>query len=310
MTDVAAHAQPHMPSSPAARRRLAYFLFALAPALWSANQIVARWSADWFPPNQLALYRWMIAAVPMAAISGAALWAARDAVRREWKDLLVLGAIGMWICGTFVYIGARTTTATNIGLIYAGSPVMMILVSAAFYGERLTRVQAFGAALALLGVVAIVTRGEPTVLTTLSFSVGDLWILTAATGWAVYSLLLRHRPTALDPSARLLAITLGGVLVLLPFSAVEMAAVGLPPPTWQSWAAALIAGLLPGFGAYQAYSWLLRELGTARTGLLLYLIPLYNAVLAWVILGEGVRWYHALGAALVLPGVYLANRKA
>ena len=137
MTDVAAHAQPHMPSSPAARRRLAYFLFALAPALWSANQIVARWSADWFPPNQLALYRWMIAAVPMAAIGGAALWAARDAVRREWKDLLVLGAIGMWICGTFVYIGARTTTATNIGLIYAGSPVMMILVSAAFYGERL-----------------------------------------------------------------------------------------------------------------------------------------------------------------------------
>jgi drug/metabolite transporter (DMT)-like permease len=299
-----------MPSSPAARRRLAYFLFFLAPALWSSNQIVARWSADWFPPNQLALYRWAIAAVPMAAFSGAALWAARDAVRREWKDLLVLGALGMWICGTFVYIGARTTTATNIGLIYAGSPVLMILVSAAVYGERLTRVQALGAAIALAGVVAIVTRADLDVLATMSFSVGDLWILTAATGWAVYSLLLRHRETALDPSARLLAITLGGVLVLLPFSAVEMATVGLPPATWRAAAAALIAGLLPGFGAYQAYSWLLRELGTARTGLLLYLIPLYNAVLAWAILGEGVRWYHALGAALVLPGVYLANRRA
>jgi drug/metabolite transporter (DMT)-like permease len=298
-----------MSASPATRKRLAYLLFALAPAMWSTNMIGGRWAADWFPPHQLALWRWTVAALPMLAISGGALWAAREAVRREWRDLLLLGALGMWICGAFVYIGARTTTATNIGLIYAGSPAVMILVAALAYGERLSRVQALGALLALVGVLAIITRGDPGVLTRLSFSVGDLWIFASATSWAVYSLLLRHRPTTLDPATRLLAITLGGVLILLPFSAAEAAVAGTPPLEWRSLIVVLVLGLVPGFGAYQAYSWLLREIGTARTGLLLYVIPVYNAGLAWLILGEAVHWYHALGAALVLTGVYLANLK-
>jgi drug/metabolite transporter (DMT)-like permease len=299
-----------MPASPAARKRLAYLLFALLPAMWASNMIGARWAADWFPPHQLALWRWVVGAAAMLALSGAALWAARDAVRREWRDFLLLGALGMWVCGAFVYIGAQTTTATNIGLIYAGSPVLMILAGAALYGERLAPVQAAGAALALAGVLGIVTRGDFGVLATLSFAVGDLWILTASASWAVYSLLLRHRPTALAPATRLLAITLGGILVLLPFSAVEAATTGLPPLEWRSLGVVLLLGLVPGFGAYRAHSWLVREIGTARSGLLLYLVPVYNALLAWLILGEAVRTYHAIGAALVFVGVYLVNRAA
>jgi drug/metabolite transporter (DMT)-like permease len=277
--------------------------------MWSTNMIGARWTADWFPPHQLALWRWIVAAAPMLALSGAALWHARDRVRGEWRDLLVLGALGMWICGAFVYIGARTTTATNIGLIYAGSPVLMILIAAACYGERLTRTQAFGALLALAGVLGIVTRGDASVLTRLAFTVGDLWILAAATAWAVYSALLRYRPTALDPATRLLAITLGGIVVLVPFCLVEAATSGVPALDRRSVAAVLLLGLVPGFGAYQAYSWLVREIGAARSSLLLYLVPVYNAALAWLVLGERVRWYHAAGAALVLAGVYLVNRK-
>jgi drug/metabolite transporter (DMT)-like permease len=299
-----------MPASPAARRRLAYLLFALAPAMWSANMLVARWSAEWFPPHQLALWRWMLAALPMLALSGPALWRARAALRREWPDLAVLGFLGMYVCGAFVYIGAATTTATNIGLIYAGSPALMIVIAGAVYRERISRLQALGVVVALVGVLAIVTRGDPGVLAQLSFAVGDLWILCASTSWALYSLLLRHRPTALDPATRLLAITCAGVLILAPFSVAEAFLTGTPPLDWRTLAAVLVVALLPGFGAYQAHSWLLREIGTARTGLLLYVIPLYTALLAWLLLGEAIRWYHALGAVLVLAGVYMANRRA
>ncbi len=299
-----------MPASPAARRRLAYLLFALAPAMWSANMLVARWSAEWFPPHQLALWRWLLAALPMLALSGPALWRARAALRREWLDLAVLGFLGMYICGAFVYIGAATTTATNIGLIYAGSPALMIVIAGAVYRERLSRLQGLGVVVALVGVLAIVTRGDPGVLARLSFAVGDLWILCASTSWALYSLLLRHRPTALDPATRLLAITCAGILILAPFSLAEAVVTGTPPLEWRTFAAVVVVGLLPGFGAYQAHSWLLREIGTARTGLLLYVIPLYTAVLAWLLLGEAIRWYHAFGAVLVLAGVYMANRRA
>ena len=260
------------------------------------------------PAAQLALWRWAIAFLPMLALAGATLWAKRDAVCAEWRDLVVLGALGMWICGAFVYIGAKTTSATNIALIYAGSPVLMLLISAAFYRERLSGPQVVGAAIALAGVLAIIVKGDLGALARVEFTAGDLWIVVASISWAVYSVLLRHRPTRLDPVPRLAAITLAGIGVLVPFSLVEAVVIGVPTPDARSVAAVLTLGLLPGFGAYQAYSWLVREIGTARAGLVLYLIPIYSALLAWLLLGEGLAWYHALGAALVLGGLGLANR--
>jgi drug/metabolite transporter (DMT)-like permease len=53
---------------------------------------------------------------------------------------------------------------------------------------------------------------------------------------------------------------------------------------------------------------MLRELGVARAGLVMYLAPVYAALSAWLLLGETPRWYHAAGAALILPSIYLATR--
>ena len=272
--------------------------------------IVARWAAGWFPPHALAFWRWTIALLPMLALCGALLWRRRAELRREWRDLLLLGALGMWICGAFVYIAGETTSATNIGLIYAGVPILVMLLSARVFHEPLSGAQLSGAVIALAGVLAIVVQGDPGRLLQLAFTRGDLWALTAAGCWAVYTVLLRHRPTTLDPFLRLTAITAAGILVLAPFTLAESLLVGPPPLEWRALLAAGVVGLLPGFGAYQAYSWLVRELGAARAGLVLYLTPLYTAAIAWALLGEPVRWYHALGAALVFPGLLLANRGA
>ncbi|HSD53219.1 MAG TPA: hypothetical protein VLC47_03605 [Burkholderiales bacterium] len=46
------------------RRRFAHALLFVAPAHWSANLLVARWSAEWFPPHALAFWRWLIALTP------------------------------------------------------------------------------------------------------------------------------------------------------------------------------------------------------------------------------------------------------
>jgi drug/metabolite transporter (DMT)-like permease len=292
------------------RRRFALALLFLAPALWSANLLVARWSAEWFPPHALAFWRWLIALLPMLALYGGILWRQRAEVRREWADLLVLGALGMWICGAFVYIGGRTTTATNIGLIYAGVPVLIMLMAAVVFRERLTGAQRTGAAIAFAGVLTIVFKGDPATLLRLDFVVGDLWVATAAFCWAIYSIRLRLRPSKLDPLTRLAAITAAGVLVLAPLTLVESIVVGVPALEWRTVVAALIVGLLPGFGAYQAWSWLIREIGPSRTGLILYLTPVYTAFLAWLLLGEMPHWYHALGAALAFSGLFLANRAA
>jgi drug/metabolite transporter (DMT)-like permease len=223
--------------------------------------------------------------------------------------MLVLAALGMWVCGAFVYIAGATTTATNIALIYAGAPILIMLLSSVVFRERLTPVQVGGTALALAGVLTVILQGDPRTLLALSFTTGDLWALTAAVCWALYSVLVRFRRTALDPFMRLTAITVGGVIILAPLTLAEALLIGAPSFDARSIFAAVVVALLPGFGAYQSYSWLLREVGASRTGLILYLTPIYVALLSWLLLGEPPRWYHAAGAPLVFAGLYLANRQ-
>ena len=64
----------------------------------------------------------------------------------------------------------------------------------------------------------------------------------------------------------------------------------------------------PGAGAYGAYSIMQRELGAARVGMVMYLGPLYSAVLAWLVLGEQIEVFHLVGGALILPGIYLSTK--
>ena len=97
---------------------------------------------------------------------------------------------------------------------------------------------------------------------------------------------------------------------LLPFAAWEAAVSPVPAFSRAGFELALAAALLPGFAAYLAYSVMLRELGAARVSVVLYLGPLYAAVMAWLVLGEPVHGYHAVGMALVLPGIYLVNRRS
>ena len=298
------------PMPPESRHRLAQILLFVTPLLWSANYIGARAAVGVIGPHQLALARWLIAFLVMLPFALPALRRGWPRWRREWRTLLILGALGMWICGAFVYIGAETSPAVNIGLIYALAPVLIAVLSIRLLGERLRPVQVAGAAVALCGVTVILFKGSIENLRAIELTRGDIWIGVAVLSWTAYSLILKRKHSVLDPLARLAVIMLAGVVVLLPFTIVETVMIGLPQPDWSVFALILLVALLPGLGAYQSYSYVQRELGAARTGLILYLGPIYAALVAWALLGEQPRWFHALGAALILPGIYLATRTA
>jgi drug/metabolite transporter (DMT)-like permease len=71
----------------------------------------------------------------------------------------------------------------------------------------------------------------------------------------------------------------------------------------------IAAALFPGVGAYWAYGFCQKTLGASRVAASLYLGPLYGSLVAWLFLGETLGWHHAVGAAMILPGIYLASQK-
>ncbi|WP_341897448.1 DMT family transporter [Ferrovibrio terrae] len=289
--------------------RIAQILLFITPAMFTTNMVMARATAGLIPPVALAELRWIGVVLVLLPFCGRELWRARAAILREWKEFAVLGFLGMGICGGGVYYGAATTTATNIGLIYATSPVMIILLSRMLFAERFSLRQGLGTALALTGVLAIILRGDPATILHLTFTPGDLIILVAAAAWALYSVLLKHWPSRLSVSARLATIAFAGVLVVLPVQAFELAVVGPPHFDLRTIAAVVTLILVPGVGAYATFGYMTKHLGPNRTGLMLYLSPVYTAIMAWLLLGEVFAFYHWLGTALVLPGLYFATHK-
>ena len=292
----------------ASRHRLALALLFITPALWSVNSLVARMAPGIIEPHLLAMSRWLVASLLFAATTRAEIWAHRGQVLAEWKHYLVLGALGMWICGAWVYIGGRSTSAANIGLIYSISPVLIVLASALWLGERLRAHQALGVILALTGVLHVVLRGQWDALGSVRFVPGDGWILAATLSWTLYALLLKKWSSPLGAGARLAVISLAGALVNLPFALWEIAHSPTPAFTFEGGALVLVAAVIPGFGAYLAHSVMQRELGAARVSVVLYLAPIYTAAMAWLVLGEGLSGFHLWGLALVLPGIFLVTR--
>ncbi|MBL8698536.1 MAG: DMT family transporter [Alphaproteobacteria bacterium] len=297
------------PPRRASGERLAYALMLISPAMFATNMLVARATVEIFPPVALSFWRWTATLALMALVLRRSLWTSRTVARAEWRQLLVLGAIGMGICGAFVYIGAQTTTATNLGLIYAAAPVLIILLGRILFGERLTIVQGIGVAMSLAGVLVVILKGSPAALLGLRFTVGDLWTVAAATGWGFYTVLLKHWPTQLGFNLRFAWIIVGGLAAMLPFTIAEGILVGTPALTPATLAWIAILATVASTGAFQTYGLVQRILGPARAGLILYVIPLYTAALAYAFLGERLALHHVLGAALVLPGIFLATRR-
>ncbi len=298
-----------MPTSAARRYRFALALIFITPALWAVNYLVARRAPGVIEPHALASLRWLVAGLLFSLGYWGELRANRHQILQDWKHYVVLGALGMWVCGAWVYLGGRTTVAVNIALIYAISPVLVVAASALWLKEKVSALQALGVLIALTGVLHVVLQGQWGNLAAVQFVAGDGWILAATLSWTAYSLLLKKWHSPLSASARLAVIALAGVLVMVPFTIVEAMQSPLPLLTPAGLGLGLAAAVLPGYGAYLAFSIMQRELGAARVSVVLYLGPIYAAAIAWAVLNEPLRAHHYWGMALILPGIYLVNRK-
>ncbi len=258
----------------------------------------------------LASGRWALAGLLLAFMARAELWRERGHIGAVWYEYVVLGSLGMLVCGAWVYLGAKTTVAMNIALIYSASPVLIAVGAVVWLGERFAPRQVLGVVVAMLGVMHVIVKGQWMALAKVQWVAGDGWIVLAMVSWALYALLQKKWPSSLSATARLAAICAGGVLVLLPFAVWEMSLASTPAWSRQATLLTVVAALGPGLGAYWIYGWSQKILGASRVAVTLYLGPLYAAVAAWGVLDEPLGWHHLAGAALILPGVYLVTRAA
>ena len=215
----------------------------------------------------------------------------------------------MFVCGAFVYIGSQTSTATNVGILFSVSPVAIVLFARFFFKEKLTNLQWLGIGVAILGVVLILSKGKLRNFLNLNFEKGDWWIFISSLGWAIYSLRLKFSATKFSPLARLTLIAWFGVMTMIPLMIYEYTTLTQSIFTWKVVGSILTLALIPSLLAYRSYGFVQRELSASTAGIIMYLVPFYNGVLAYLILGESIEIYHLIGGGITIIGVWLSSPK-
>ena len=285
-----------------------YVLLLITTLSWAGNVIVGRAFHQDIPPLTLTFWRWSVAGAVMLPFVARQIWEHRALIGRHWRLLAVLAATGIALFHAFLYIAVNTTTAINAGLLYSLMPIAIPVSSYLMYRERVTRGQAFGVAVSLIGMMIIVTRADLDVLLGFRFTSGDLWMLGVVASWAVYSPLLKRLPPALPPMVMLTVITGFGLLILLPFYAWEAATFGGFRLDVSNVAALLFVGVVGSVVAYLCWNRAVAVIGANRAIAFIYLIPVFTVLMAVVLLGEAIRPFHVVGTAFIGTGIYLVVR--
>ncbi len=289
---------------------LPYLLLSLAVLSWAGNWVVGRAMRNEMGPVAMGFWRWALALLLILPIAWSELHSKWQVVRRNMWWLTVSGAIGAVVFNTMIYVGLQYTATTNSILFNSMVPVYIVVISWFAFGEKISALQGTGILLSLIGVLAIVSRGDVSLLSGLQLNRGDAWIMAAMLLWAVYTILLRQRPKELSAIAVLCAMLMFSVPLLLPFYIWELLQRGSFDVTGSTVVALAFYATVPSVLAYLMWNHGVAKVGPNRAGLTVHLLPIFAAILSVIFLGERLFAYHYVGTVFVFGGMWLTTRRA
>ena len=286
-----------------------FLLLFIQPIFMTSNIAIARGAIGNIPPVSLAFSRWLLVFVVLFPFVYQSILKKKKYFKEEFWKLSFLASTGYVGCGALPYISGLTTTVTNMSIIYALSPVFIVLLSAIIYIERLKIFQYSGVLLSLFGVSFIIFKGSIINFINLSFTIGDLWIFGAAVSWSLFSIFLINWKSNFNIIERFTLMSFLGSVILIPFFIIEH--LYFLPTTFNSTYLefSFLAALFPGIIAFLMYTKLQQVVGASVAGLTVYLMPIYGSIYGMILFSEQLVDYHFYGALFVLLGIFLAKKK-
>lgn len=282
-------------------------LLILTTLIWGSNAVAARLAVGHVSPMVLTTARWSVACIALWFVARRPLAASWPLLRPRWGYLAAMGVAGFTGFNALFYTAAHHTSAVNLTIIQGVVPVLVLLGGAVVLRLRVSALQALGVALTLAGVAVVASRGQWSVLRALDLNAGDVSVLLASVLYAGYTLGLRAKP-AVSPLVFFAAVAAVAALASLPLLAWEVAAGHFFWPTPQGWLIILYVGLLPSFVSQITFIRAVELIGPARAGVFYNLTPVFGPALAVLVLGEPLQLYHVAALAMVLGGIWVAER--
>ncbi len=296
---------------------IAHIVAFLTVAIWGTTFVSTKVLINHsMSPAQIFLLRFLIAYATMMVIQliGVAtpmkITGKFRLFSNTWRDELVMVFLG--ITGGSLYFlteneALRYSTASNVSLIVCICPLLTTVLLGLFYkNERLTKVQWLGSMIACAGMALVVLNGH----FVLHLSpLGDTLAFCAALCWAFYSLFIKQVSSVYPSIFITRKIFFYGLLTVIPYF---IFVPGMPPieviTDWPVMGNLLFLGFVASMLCFLTWNWCIVRLGAVQATNYIYFNPLVTILAAWLILSERITIYILIGAAMIVIGMYWAER--
>lgn len=254
--------------------------------------------------HEIFTVRFLLAYVCIWTISPRRLFA--DSLKDE-AMMMLLGATGGSLYFVTENVAVKVGYVNNVSFIVCTAPLLATVLALLFIKEvKATRRLIAGSVMAVIGVALVVFNGQ--IILKIS-PMGDALAFAAALCWAVYSLLLRKvsRYSSVFVTRK---VFFYGLVTVLPWYLVwpwDFPLRGFLQPA--VWGNLLFLGLVASFACFALWSYTSKKLGALAVSNYVYLNPVSTVVASSIVLGERMTWMAVTGSALILLGLYLANKQ-
>lgn len=229
--------------------------------------------------------------------------------RRDWPRFFLLAVLAVPVNQLFYLSGMHYTVPSHASLLYGSTAVVALLLSAIAGYEKLKRYKIAAIALAVGGLLLVVSESPTPIIGSENFA-GDLLLAVSVIAWAAYTVF--GKPMALKygaTRATLVCLILGSVMTL-PFLILPAALQDYSILTWKGWAGPLYSGIMITAVSYTIWFALLKRAEPSQVAIMTSPQPVVATTLSVLILGETIGLPLILGGSMVIGGVILMQSPA
>ena len=277
----------------------AFLLTIAALIAFAANSVLARigLTLGEIGPWSFTLIRLISGALILTAIIGLKTQAKPQS--QIWQSGSWRGASALLIYAvTFSYAYLSLPAGTGALILFAMVQITM-LGAGLLMGERLSKLQWTGAALAMGGLIYLLTPNiaPPS-------PIGALLMGLAGVGWGAYSLL--GRQTGIDPSAQTAGNFLRAAPIILLFSIPTLYVLPEARPATAGILLAMTSGAITSGLGYVIWYAALKSLTATRAGIAQLSVPPLAALGGILFLSEPISLRFVLATLIIFAGIFLA----
>ncbi len=223
-----------------------------------------------------------------------------------WR-LIGLGVIGNTVYQLLFIQGINLTTASSTAIIMAMTPVSVALLSLLLKHEKIHWAAWMGIFLSFIGFYLVIAEQPGKFLFSWQNLKGDMMIFFGNIVWAVFTVFSKPvlgRITPLKWSSLSLAV---GTLFYLPFCIPDFSRQDFSQISVSSWAILVYSGLFALAIGYVIWYASVKRVGNSKTAIYGNITPIFTVVFAFFLIGEKISLWQALGALVILTGVYITR---